>query len=155
MRPPAAVSISFPSIARRPRSRSTAAGQKLKAEWPGILRWLIEGCLDWQANGLVRPESVIRATESYFEDQDLLSQWLAEECDAEPGNKYKWEATAKLFASWTEFANRAGEQPGSIKAFSDKMVNRGFTRRETGHAKTRCLVGVTLMLPTVSGNQND
>jgi len=24
----------------------------------GILRWAIEGCLDWQANGLVRPDSV-------------------------------------------------------------------------------------------------
>ena len=58
---------------------------------------MIEGCLDWQENGLVRPASVIAATESYFEDQDLMSQWLAEECDAEPGNRYKWEATAKLF----------------------------------------------------------
>jgi putative DNA primase/helicase len=48
--------------------------QKLKAEWPGILRWLIKGCLDWQENGLMRPKSVIQATEAYFEDQDLFSQ---------------------------------------------------------------------------------
>ena len=66
----------------------------------------------------MRPASVIQATESYFEDQDLMAQWLAEECDAEPGNNYKSEPTAKLFASWTEFANQAGEKPGSIKAFS-------------------------------------
>ena len=90
---------------------------------------MIEGCLDWQANGLVRPASVIQATESYFEDQDLLSQWLAEDCDAEPGNKYKSEATAKLFASWTQFANHAGEQPGSIKAFSAELTKRGFRTR--------------------------
>ena len=31
--------------------------EKLKAEWPGILRWMIEGCLDWQTNGLVRPRA--------------------------------------------------------------------------------------------------
>ena len=37
------------------RMSTAAAGEKLKAEWPGILRWMIEGCLDWQANGLVRP----------------------------------------------------------------------------------------------------
>ena len=30
---------------------------KLRAEWPGILRWMIEGCLDWQRNGLLRPAS--------------------------------------------------------------------------------------------------
>ena len=41
---------------------------------------MIEGCLDWQENGLVRPESVTEATEAYFAEQDLMSQWLADEC---------------------------------------------------------------------------
>ena len=75
---------------RMPANVDRQLPEKLREEWPGILRWMIEGCLDWQENGLVRPDSVIRATESYFEDQDLLSQWLAEECDAEPGNNYKY-----------------------------------------------------------------
>ncbi len=35
---------------------------KLRAEWPDILRWAIEGCLDWQRNGLVRPAAVTGAT---------------------------------------------------------------------------------------------
>ena len=129
---------------RMPANVDPLLGQKLKAEWPGILRWLIDGCLDWQANGLVRPESVIQATESYFEDQDLMSQWLAEDCDAEPGNNYKSEATAKLFASWTEFANRAGEKPGSLKAFSAELTKRGFENEAWGHAKIRCFKGLRL-----------
>ena len=87
------------------------------------------------------------ATESYFEDQDLLSQWLTEECDAEPGNTYKSEATAELFASWTEFATRNGERPGSSKAFSAEMVKRGFERGTEGHAKVRCFKGVRLLRP--------
>ena len=132
---------------RTPANPDPLLGQKLKAEWPGILRWLIEGCLDWHANGLVRPESVIQATESYFEDQDLLSQWLAEECDAEPGNKYKSEATGSLFASWTEFATRNGEKPGSSKAFSAELIKRGFERDTEGHAKVRCFKGVRLLRP--------
>lgn len=45
---------------------------KLKAEAGQILSWAIAGCLDWQANGLVRPEIVTAATRDYFEDQDLL-----------------------------------------------------------------------------------
>jgi putative DNA primase/helicase len=28
---------------------------KLRAELPGILRWAVEGCLDWQRNGLKPP----------------------------------------------------------------------------------------------------
>src|SRR4029078_11141059 len=54
---------------------------KLRAEWPGILRWLIQGCIDWQANGLVRPEAVAKATENYFEEQDVMGLWMAECCD--------------------------------------------------------------------------
>jgi len=44
--------------------------EKLKAEWPGILRWMVDGCLAWQRDGLVRPASITTATEAYFADQD-------------------------------------------------------------------------------------
>ena len=77
-------------------------------------------------SGLVRPESVIRATESYFEDQDLMAQWLAEACDAEPGNTYKWEATATLFESWTEFANTGGREAGKSQDIRHRADQTGF-----------------------------
>jgi putative DNA primase/helicase len=120
-------------------------GEKLKVEWPGILRWMIDGCLDWQKNGLTRPESVIRATESYFEVQDSMAQWLAQECDAEPGNAFKSDPIGVLFASWTEFANKSSEKPGSIKSFSMEMVKRGFERGIVGHGKAVFLKGVQLL----------
>lgn len=53
---------------------------KLKAELPAILRWAIEGCLDWQAHGLIRPQVVIDATTDYFEAQDVIGRWIAERC---------------------------------------------------------------------------
>jgi putative DNA primase/helicase len=49
---------------------------KLFREAGGILRWMIKGCLDWQANGLSRPLCVQAATKDYFDDQDLLGQWI-------------------------------------------------------------------------------
>lgn len=109
---------------RRPAQPDRTLELKLRAEWPGIFRWLIEGCLDWQANGLVRPESVKAATESYFSDQDLFGQWLEEECDVEPGNPHKWATTTELFASWAEFAKAAGEQAGSSKTLKDSLLRR-------------------------------
>jgi putative DNA primase/helicase len=110
--------------------------QKLRGEWPAILRWAIEGCLDWQANGLIRPSSVLKATEQYFADQDLIGQWLAEECDAEPGNRWKVATSAALFASWTAYATRAGEKSGSRKPFAEEMERRGFeNKRGTGGVK--------------------
>lgn len=43
--------------------------EKLKAEWPGILAWMIEGCLKWQAIGLKPPDAVKKATEIYLESE--------------------------------------------------------------------------------------
>jgi putative DNA primase/helicase len=35
-----------------------------REEGPQILRWLIDGCRDWQANGLIRPQVVLAATKA-------------------------------------------------------------------------------------------
>jgi putative DNA primase/helicase len=94
---------------------------KLRAEWPGILRWMIDGCLDWQKNGLLPAEVITEATNKYFEEQDIFTQWLAEECDFEPGNEFKSEMATPLFQSWTAFAKTAGEEPGTRKAFAVRL----------------------------------
>jgi putative DNA primase/helicase len=101
--------------------------ERLKAEWPGILRWMIEGCLDWQANGLTNPKSVAEATETYFTEQDTFSQWL-EECSCDPSNPRTIFKTAQsaLFGSWKVFAINAGEDPGDAKAFKQHMQRKGF-----------------------------
>ena len=53
-------------------------------EGPQILRWMIDGALDWQANGLVRPQRVIEATQQYFAGQDEIGRWIDEHCVADP-----------------------------------------------------------------------
>jgi putative DNA primase/helicase len=87
---------------------------------------MIEGCLDWQANGLVKPPSVLAATDEYFSDQDLFAHWLTEECDCDPGNADKSETSSRLFKSWKEYAVAAGNSPGSQQSFKDQMTRHGF-----------------------------
>lgn len=102
---------------------------KLKAEAPAILRWMIDGSLDWQANGLLRPMIVKEATESYFEEQDLISEWLDGCCEVEHGNDLKKAKASALFNSFKEFALQAGEEPGTAKALSTALRQRGFKRK--------------------------
>jgi putative DNA primase/helicase len=104
---------------------------KLKAEWPGILSWMIEGCLAWQRDGLNPPAAVRVATENYFSDQDMLTQWLAEMCDQEPGNTFKSEPIGTLFESWSAYAKRQGGEPGGKVSFGDRLEAKGFTRDRT------------------------
>ena len=46
-----------------PAERDPRLAEKLKAEWPAILRWCIDGCLEWQRIGLAPPAIVLDATE--------------------------------------------------------------------------------------------
>lgn len=116
---------------RKPATPDRQLEEKLKAEWPGILQWMIAGCLDWQAHGLVRAESVTAATEAYFSEQDLLQQWLADKCDLRPDAAGWWETSAELFASWTVYARAAGDEPGTMKSFGPAMRRKGFAAYRT------------------------
>ena len=102
---------------------------KLRKEWPGILRWQIEGCVAWQKDGLPRPDVVKVATDEYFDEQDLFGQWIAERLEPIPvGAGEKHTLGAVLFYNWSEFARAAGEEPGTRKGFAETMKKRGYKR---------------------------
>jgi putative DNA primase/helicase len=104
---------------------------KLKAEGPAILRWMIDGCLEWQQVGLAPPKTVTDATEEYFNDQDVVKQWL-EDC-TEDGGPFAFTATSQIFASWKAWCDERNLKAGSGNVLSDVLVERGFTRkRSTG-----------------------
>jgi putative DNA primase/helicase len=121
---------------RKPEVVDKQLEEKLRPEWPGILRWMIEGCLEWQGRGLAPAETVLAATASYFENQDLFSQWIEEKCDAEPGNEFKTATSASLFASWSSYAKAAGDVPGSRVSFARLLERRRFEPyRQQGGAR--------------------
>jgi putative DNA primase/helicase len=105
--------------------------EKLKAEWPGILAWLIEGCLEWQTEGLRPPQAVIEATEAYLSAEDALAAWIDDKCER---NVNAWESSTALFVSWSAWAASAGEHAGSAKRFVQNLETRGLipTRKNNG-----------------------
>lgn len=111
----------------QPENPDRGLEQKLMDEAPAILRWMIDGCLDWQKNGLLRPESVKVATTAYFSDQDLIGQWLEDSCDVERTRLDMWDRSTDLFESWAEYARKAGDEAGGRKSFGQTMQKRGFT----------------------------
>ncbi len=114
----------------KPANTDRNLEEKLRAEWPGILRWMINGCLDWQAKGLIRPTSIVAATADYFSEQDFIGQWLEDECTVDIGNPSRWETAAELFTSWRDYAKAAGEEPGTAKGLAGKLLRHGLTRSQ-------------------------
>lgn len=127
--------------------------EQLKAEHGRILRWMIEGCVDWFRNGLVRPIVVEAETELYFEEQDLLGQFLTDACEQGPSF---YEVTGRLFAAWEKYAHAAGEHPGKQKAFGAALRKRGFKPdREPTSERARIYWGLRLPqldLPSAAGD---
>ena len=110
-----------------PDERDPQLAEKLKAEWPAILRWCIDGCLEWQRIGLAPPAIVRDATEEYFADQDTLQQWL-DDC-TEDGGQFAFTRTAELFASWkTVVRGPATSSRAASSALSEALADRGFAR---------------------------
>jgi putative DNA primase/helicase len=101
--------------------------EKLKAEWPGILAWLIEGCLEWQAEGLRPPQAVLEATDAYLSAEDAIAAWIDDRCEPDPS---AWISSSDLFTSWKAWADASGEQAGSMKRLTQTLETRGFHRHK-------------------------
>lgn len=114
---------------------------KLKAEWPGIMQWAVDGCQEWQQQGLNPPPAVVAATDDYVAAEDTLGCWLDE--SVESGNSWGFESTAELFASWKKWADLGGESMGSKKRFSQMMVDRGYAPKR--QSKKRGFTGIRLL----------
>jgi putative DNA primase/helicase len=125
-----------------PEERDPDLPAKLKAEWPAILRWMIDGCREWQQIGLAPPKSVTEATEAYFEDQDAIKEWL-EDC-TEDGGPFAFTPVNTLFASWKRWCDERNLTPGSGRTLSDALVERGFVRKRV-HGGVRGFPNLVLL----------
>ena len=108
-------------------------GDKLLTELPGILRWSINGYLEFKVKGLMPPEIVKASTKKYLWDEDTLQQWLDEACII---GSLEFEGVTTLRQSWNDFQKCQGVDPEKVtkaKGFSALMASRGFMSE---HKKT-------------------
>ena len=98
--------------------------EKLKAEWPGILRWAVEGCLEWQRIGLAPPPAVRDPTAHYLAEEDAFACWIEDCCVT---GKQQWGIGDRLWRSWKTWAEGNNEKPGGRKTFAQTMAANGYT----------------------------
>lgn len=115
------------SVTISAHERDPELGEKLKAEWSGILHKLVQGALEWQQIGLAAPQAVIDATNAYLDDQDLIGQFLDEWCVTDLNGAAQ---SSELFEAWKEFCEEQGRRNvGQQKDFNDTLEKRGFEKQ--------------------------
>lgn len=86
---------------------------RLLAEAPGILNWMIEGCLEWLRERVVpEPEMARRASASFWATSSALGEWIESCCDlADPDAR---EEATPLYQAFRQFCLDRGDKEDRI-----------------------------------------
>jgi len=105
--------------------------ETLKKEAPGILAWLVRGCLSWQRRGGLHPPAAVKhATQAYRREEDILGRFL-EDCTV-PKEEARTRAR-RLYRAYVAWCEENGITPRSNHTFGKKIRRFYLTRRRDKH----------------------
>jgi putative DNA primase/helicase len=94
--------VDRPPRAENERPAIKCLRDRLTKEFPGILAWMMRGCICWQRNGLDPPYIVTEATKQYRRDEDILADFLEECCVMDLKAKVRARDIYDVFSRWYE-----------------------------------------------------
>ncbi len=119
-----------------PDERDPHLLDKLRAEAPHILAWMVAGCIEWQRHGLAdTPATIRQATDAYQVDQDLTGTWLAE-CTASCAHGET--SSGDLYANYKAWSLDNGLRPASAVALGRRLSERGYSVRRSSGKRLWC-----------------
>jgi len=121
------------------KDRDIDLEEKLLAEAPGILSWLVDGCVAYQREGLAEPPIVVNAKRDYKGEHDVIGVFLEDCCEV--GNPNDSVFTTELFKAYQNWCVANNERSVSNRVFGREVKARGFESRKH---KARFFVGIKL-----------
>ena len=101
--------------------------EKLISEGPGILNYLLKALKIYFANGLEMPNTLTKATQKYRTEQDVVQQFLDDECVITPEETIP---KSTLYLKYTLWCSANGLHGVSSNRLSRKLKAKGFKLRE-------------------------
>lgn len=112
--------------------RDKALPEKLRAEGPAILRWAIEGARMWLEDGLRVPDCIAAASQEYFDDEDTLGQFLADETTTD---STAFVTTTDLHQRFTQWSERQGLNVWTLRTLQKELKTRGFAEQRRNYGR--------------------
>lgn len=109
--------------------------EKLKAEMPQIMNWLIEGCLAYQAEGLKDvPDAIREAMADYKKEMDKVNEFLDNEDLSVDVKSNEYQSLSELYSLYVTFCKMSNYTPMNLQNFKNDLLSKGCTevRRASG-----------------------
>lgn len=123
---------------RKPANPDPMLKEKMRAEYPQILGWMIDGAEWWHREGLQPPAIITEASEKYFREEDITGLWFAECCDAQPRTTTERKDLYQNFRRWCD---DQGHRAPTLHALTRWLKQQGYGQDDT---RTRPIRGVAL-----------
>jgi putative DNA primase/helicase len=107
---------------------------KLISEREGIFRWLVDGALNWYDSGLQIPEVVLKSTNEYKEELDIIGDFLQMCTDRVKSTKVTATSLYKVYCIWCKACEYV---PDSPKVFPRGLTERGIKGHKTNGVRYR------------------
>jgi len=125
-----------------------ARRERLRAEAPGILAWIVRGCLEYQDRGLDPPDAVLRRTQQERDDVDYVGAYFGERVEFRKEEPEKFRiAAADLYQDFEEwFVQNVSKKAPSPNRFA-RLVKARFPDLERRKISRNMYLGVRFKDP--------
>ena len=107
---------------------------KLMEELPGILNWAIQGCIEWQREGLKPPKIVQEQVAEYKSSMDSISQFIKDECELGADCSH---TASQFYSEYRSWCLAVGKKPKNQTAFKRALeATKGVYQKRTAKGNT-------------------
>jgi putative DNA primase/helicase len=119
-----------------PAERDPDLMVKLIGESPGILKWIVEGSVDWYANGLTMPDVVTAATAEFRHGSDELAGFLGTVIEPDIDGEVLGAELMDRYITWCHEEN--------TRPWTRTSLFNGVIERVSGAKRKRKTAGIAL-----------
>ncbi len=127
---PVPFEVVVPSEDRDPQLKTRLSDPSIGG--PGVMAWLVEGCLEYQRAGLRIPPAVEQAQQHYMLEMARFETFFSECCVFDPG---VWTPSADLFARYRDWEDANGIARRPDRELQTRLKEQGCEARKLGQAR--------------------
>ena len=118
--------------------------ERIAKEKPGLLNWLLQGCIAWNRDGLRIPEFCRAITNDFRQESDELADFIGETMTKDPEC---YCLKGEVYSAYKRWAEGSGLRPMTKRQLSTALQERGFESGRTSTTRDHSWIGWTINQP--------